>query len=196
MMMPRLALIASLLSLAAVSAQQSVRPDFSGEWVLDASKSTSSGAPMGVSGPPLRRGGTPTPVAPGTIREPVTIKDVRPRYPPDAQGRPITGMVVLEAIIDRRGKVDDLRVVRSVPELDRAALEAVSQWEYTPTMFDGEAVPVIMTVTVTFSIDGAPPRQGVPVGGGWPAQPAGTLRPGYGRGVAPPAMTIKQDKDV
>ena len=178
-------------------AQEPARPDLSGEWVWDASRSTSTGAPLPATGasPGRGRGGTPTPVAPGSIREPVKIKDVPPRYPPDAQFSRISGMVVLEAIIDRRGKVDDLRVVRSVPQLDRAALEAVSQWEYTPTMVNGEAVPVLMTVTVTFSIDGARPQLGVPVGGGWPSQPAGALRPGYGRGVAPPVMTIDQNRD-
>ena len=194
-MIPRLALSAWLVAALTATAQQPARTDFSGEWVLDASKSTSSGAPMSVSGPPLARGGPPPAVAPGTLREPRKIKDVPPRYPPEAQQARIAGIVVLEAIIDRRGKVDDLRVVRSVPQLDRAALEAVSQWEYTPTMLDGVAVPVIMTVTITFALNGGRPQMGDPVGGGWPSQPAGALRPGYGRGFAPPVLSIRQDDD-
>ena len=44
------------------------------------------------------------------------------------------------------------RVLRSVPLLDQAALDAVRQWQYTPTMLNGVPVPVIMTVTVTFTL--------------------------------------------
>jgi len=48
--------------------------------------------------------------------------------------------------------VRNVTVLRSVPMLDRAALEAVQHWRYTPTRLNGQAVPVIMTVTVTFSL--------------------------------------------
>ena len=178
--------LASAWLIGAFLQAQAVRPDFSGEWALDLSRSTSTGAPSRVSGP--ARG----PAAPGVIREPVKIKDVRPRYPPDAQRARISGMVLLEAVIDRRGKVDDIRVLRSVPELDRAAVEAVSQWEYSPTLLDGVAIPVIMTITVTFSLDSARPQMGTPVAA-WPSQPAGAVRPGFGRGVTAPTIVIEQD---
>ena len=46
----------------------------------------------------------------------------------------------------------DLKVLRSVPLLDEAAIEAVRQWTYTRTFLDGVAVPVIMTVTVNFQL--------------------------------------------
>jgi protein TonB len=45
-----------------------------------------------------------------------------------------------------------MRILRSIPLLDRAALDAVSQWEFAPTMLNGVAVPLIMTVTVTFAL--------------------------------------------
>ncbi len=62
-------------------------------------------------------------------------------------------MVVIEATIDPSGRVADARILRSIPLLDQAALDAVRQWEYTPTLLNGVAVPVTMTVTVQFRID-------------------------------------------
>jgi periplasmic protein TonB len=48
--------------------------------------------------------------------------------------------------------VQDARVLRSIPLLDAAALDAVKQWEFTPTLLNGVPVPVIMTVTVQFTL--------------------------------------------
>jgi TonB family protein len=48
--------------------------------------------------------------------------------------------------------VNSARVLRSIPELDQAAIEAVNQWEFTPTLLNGAAMPVIMTVTVNFTL--------------------------------------------
>ena len=64
----------------------------------------------------------------------------------------VTGVVIIEATIDPAGHVSDTRVLRSVPLLDQAAVDAVKQWEFTPTSVNGVAVPVIMTVTVNFSL--------------------------------------------
>ena len=50
------------------------------------------------------------------------------------------------------GQVTEVRVLRSVPLLDEAAIEAVKQWIYTPTLLNGVPVPVIMTVTVNFTL--------------------------------------------
>jgi TonB family protein len=58
--------------------------------------------------------------------------------------------VILEVTIDADGVVKHVRVLRSIPMLDAAALEAVRQWRYEPTTIDGKAVPVVMTVSVTF----------------------------------------------
>ena len=54
--------------------------------------------------------------------------------------------------IGPNGKVQDAKVLRSIPLLDQAALEAVKQWEFTPTLLNGVPVPVIMTVTVNFTL--------------------------------------------
>ncbi len=62
------------------------------------------------------------------------------------------GVVIIEAVIGVDGKVQDARVIRSIPLLDQAALDAVGAWEYTPTLLNGRPTPVIMTVTVHFRL--------------------------------------------
>ena len=59
--------------------------------------------------------------------------------------------MTIEATIGPDGKVGDAKVVRSIPMLDQAALDAVRQWEYTPTLLNGKPVPVVVTVTINFS---------------------------------------------
>ena len=66
--------------------------------------------------------------------------------------RACQGVVIIEATIGPTGKVQDARVLRSIPLLDAAALDAVRQWEFTPTLLNGVPVPVIMTVTVQFTL--------------------------------------------
>jgi TonB family protein len=88
----------------------------------------------------------------GNIAPPKKIKDVPPVYPAMAQQARVQGIVIIEATIGTDGTVRNTRVLRSVPLLDPAALEAVSQWEYEPTLLNGVRVPVIMTVTVNFSL--------------------------------------------
>jgi TonB family protein len=87
----------------------------------------------------------------GRIMEPKKIKDVAPVYPPMAQAAGVTGTVEINATIGVNGKVTDAKVVRSVPLLDQAALDAVRQWEYIPMLLNGVPVPVVVTVTVSFS---------------------------------------------
>ncbi len=62
------------------------------------------------------------------------------------------GVVILEAVINVRGEVERLRVLRSEPLLDRAAIDAVQRWRYTPTLLNGSPVPVLVTVTVRFAL--------------------------------------------
>jgi protein TonB len=98
----------------------------------------------------------PPPAAPvrvgGNIKPPMKTKDTRPVYPPIAQSARVQGVVIIEATIGPNGKVQDARVLRSIPLLDAAALDAVRQWEFTPTLLNGVPVPVIMTVTVQFTL--------------------------------------------
>lgn len=93
------------------------------------------------------------PVRPGgKIGFPKRMSFVAPVYPAIAQAARVEGTVILEAIIDETGAVTDLRVLRSVPLLDAAAKEAVLKWRYSPTTLNGVRVPVVMTVTVTFTL--------------------------------------------
>ena len=69
-----------------------------------------------------------------------------------ARAARVSGVVILETVIGPDGRVTDVKILRSVPLLDDAALEAVRQWEYTPTLLNGVPVPVIMTVTVNFQL--------------------------------------------
>ena len=87
----------------------------------------------------------------GKIRTPIKIQDVKPVYPAMAQSAHVAGAVIIEATIGPDGKVIDAKVLRSIPLLDEAALDAVRQWVYTPTLLNGVPVPVVMTVTINFT---------------------------------------------
>jgi protein TonB len=103
--------------------------------------------------PPAQAATTRAPVRPGgDIQRPTKIKDVPPLYPRIAQAAHVQGFVIIEATIGPTGTVQDARILRSVPLLDAAALEAVRQWEYTPTLLNGMPVPVLMTITVNFTL--------------------------------------------
>jgi protein TonB len=77
---------------------------------------------------------------------------VHPVYPDVARVAHVEGTVILEAVLDTNGRVTQLRVLRSVPLLDQAALEAVRQWRYTPSIYYGKPVSVLMTITVRFTL--------------------------------------------
>jgi protein TonB len=85
------------------------------------------------------------------VSVPTKIRDVRPVFPEAARAAGQSGTVVMETVIDATGAVRDTRILRSNPPFDTAAAEAVRQWRFTPTIIDGVARPVIMTVTVSFS---------------------------------------------
>ena len=109
----------------------------------------------------------PMPVRVGSgIRPPQKIKDVKPVYPAEAQRSGIQGVVVVEATIDAAGKVRNAVVLRSIPALDAAALAAVRQWEFAPTIVNGQAVPIIFIMTVNFTV-------GAPVSAVAPVRPTG-----------------------
>ena len=65
----------------------------------------------------------------------------------------MSGTVVLEAVIAEDGRVEDVRVLRSIRLLDDAAADAVRQWRFTPTLLNGTPVRVLMTVTVSFALN-------------------------------------------
>ena len=93
------------------------------------------------------------PVRPGgKVQFPKRVHYVDPVYPQIAITARVDGTVFLEATIDENGNVTNMRVLRGHPLLDAAAKEAVSKWRYSPTTLNGERVPIIMTVTVTFKL--------------------------------------------
>jgi protein TonB len=117
---------------------------------LTAAASTTPAAPPFPSLAP----GAPQPVrVGGSIKAPTQVKKVQPAFPAEARAAGLQGVVIMEAIIGVDGKVSDVRVLRSIPVLDQAATDAVRQWEYTPTLLNGVPVPVIMTVTVSFTLN-------------------------------------------
>jgi len=88
----------------------------------------------------------------GDVKAPERIRYVVPAYPADAQAARITGIVIIQTVIDESGHVASAKVLRSILGLDQAAIDAVLQWEYTPTLLNGNPVPVVMTVTVNFTL--------------------------------------------
>ena len=100
----------------------------------------------------------PLPVKPrpkrvgGELKAPALIRRVEPDYPGVAVGAKVSGTVILEATVNEEGAVTDVTVLRSIVMLDQAAIKAVKQWRYEPLMLNGQPVPFILVVTVTFTL--------------------------------------------
>ena len=88
----------------------------------------------------------------GNIKQPRKVRHVAPVYPDDAKAAHVAGVVILEITIGKDGSVSNARILRSVPMLDQAALDAVYQWAFEPTLLNGAPVEVVMTVTVNFTV--------------------------------------------
>jgi periplasmic protein TonB len=112
---------------------------------------------IGLPGPPAREAPPSPPPAVrvvrvgGDVRAPQKLRHVAPVYPQIAAQARITGTVILEATISPEGAVVDVRVLRSVPLLDAAAVDAVRQWRYDPPLLNGTPVAVLLTVTIRFA---------------------------------------------
>jgi protein TonB len=88
----------------------------------------------------------------GAVKEPRKLKNVAPIYPDVAARAKVEGVVLLELAITPSGRVEDVRVLRSIPLLDEAAVAAARQWLFSPTLLSGVPVHVAMTVSVRFSL--------------------------------------------
>ena len=149
------------LNAAPVVPPTAIAPESPFEPVYSASKdlvvgfSDDVGADVGVLAPPVAPV-TPTPEPPrrlsSGITAPVKTVNVAPRYPEAARIAKVEGMVIIEAVIDASGIVTSARVLRGHPLLDQAAVDAVSQWRFTPARLNNEVIPVVMTVTVNFTL--------------------------------------------
>ena len=87
-----------------------------------------------------------------TVTGPKRLVNVNPVYPEDARAARIEGVVVLEMTIGENGSVTGARVIRSIPMLDQAAIDAVLQWIYEPTLLNGVPTEVKLTVTINFTL--------------------------------------------
>jgi TonB family protein len=88
----------------------------------------------------------------GSFAVPSKLKHVNPSYPPVAREAGEQGVVIVDARIEVDGRIRFARIVRSTPAFDQAALDAVLQWEFTPTLLDGRPIPVLLTITLRFTL--------------------------------------------
>ena len=104
----------------------------------------------------LAQGGTPQriPIG-GNVKPSRLVSKTDPVYPPDLKQQGVTGRVIVQSVISKDGSVLSPRVVNTDvhPALAQAALDAVKQWRYEPSLLNGEPVEVISTVTVVFELD-------------------------------------------
>jgi protein TonB len=115
----------------------------------DAGEGPPGHGPASVEG----SGGGSGPLRVGSgVEAPRKVVHVAPRYPELARRVGLQGIVELECVIDPAGVVSEIRVLSGPALLREAAVEAVRKWRYTPTRLNGAPVPIIMTVTVRFSL--------------------------------------------
>ena len=88
----------------------------------------------------------------GNVQQQKLVQQPRPVYPPLAKEARISGVVRLNAIIGKDGTVQDLTIASGHPLLVPAAMEAVKQWVYQPTLLNGQAVEVVTQIEVNFTL--------------------------------------------
>jgi protein TonB len=81
------------------------------------------------------------------------IRRADPIYPPLARQARISGVVELQGVLGTDGRIHELKVLRGHPMLVKAAVDAVSQWTYAPTILNGQAVEVVAPIIVTFKLN-------------------------------------------
>src|SRR5664279_2681481 len=104
-----------------------------------------------------------TQIPPG-ISEGLLIYKVQPIYPQLARQARVQGTVVLQALIDKDGTLEQLDVLSGPPMLIKAAMDAVKQWRYKPYLVDGQPVTVQTTINVSFQLNDAAPGTHEPPG--------------------------------
>jgi TonB family protein len=117
------------------------------KWLGEPAGAATGGAAGGVVGGVLKAGGVEK------VKPPKLVKEVKPVYPKEAAKAGVKGVVIMEATTDTFGRIADVKVLRSVPLLDQAAVDALKQWVYEPMVIDGKPRPVVFTVTMRFNLD-------------------------------------------
>jgi TonB family protein len=132
----------------------------------------------GGAGGVVRAGG------PDRIKPPKLVREVQPVYPEAARKAGVQGLVIMEATTDTYGRVANIKVLRSIPLLDQAAMDALKQWVYEPMVIDGKPHPVVFTVTMRFNLDDEKkPQVEGGVGGGVAGGVVGGVQGGVEGGV-------------
>jgi protein TonB len=128
--------------------------------IFDLFDNISNSPPVPAPQPPPPPPPPAPPTAPQRIRQGGIVQAAKliyqpqPIYPVLARQTGIQGAVVLRAVIGDDGNVSELQVISGHPLLVQAALNAVKQWRYQPTMLNGEPVEVETTITVSFVLGG------------------------------------------
>ena len=120
------------------------------------------GVPGGVLGGIIGGAGPPPPPKPtqqrirvgGNVAAAKLVHQVQPVYPQIAKTAHVQGTVLLHAIIAKDGTIQELQYVSGPPLLMRAAMDAVHEWRYSPTLLNGEPVEVDTTIQVVFTLGG------------------------------------------
>ncbi len=112
----------------------------------------------------------------GEIKPPRLLKQFNPRYPEIARQARVEGLVIVEAETDVSGHVQNVKILRSIPLLDQAAIDAVRQWIYEPLMIDGKPRGAIFTCTVRFQLDGGAGKILPPAKDGEPLKLTGDVK--------------------
>jgi TonB family protein len=89
------------------------------------------------------------------IEIPVLLKEVRPQYTADAMRAKVQGVVIVECVVLPDGTVGDVRVQKSLDPvfgLDQEAIKAAKQWRFVPGKRQGQPVPVLISIELTFTL--------------------------------------------
>jgi TonB family protein len=116
--------------------------------------------------PPTQAPSSTTPPQPKPIRiriggataASMLISHPQPIYPQEAKDKKIQGTVRLHAVLSREGAVQQLDIVSGEPILAKAAMDAVHDWKYRPTLLNGEPVEVDTVIDVIFQLKGKKPK--------------------------------------
>jgi periplasmic protein TonB len=108
--------------------------------------------PIVVPNPPPPPG-KPIPIRVGRLEPSKLVRKVSPVYPELARRAHVSGAVILEAVVNEEGDIDTIKVLSGHPLLVNAAVDAVKEWKYSPTILNGEPVSIIATVTVEFHLN-------------------------------------------
>ncbi|HYK02868.1 MAG TPA: energy transducer TonB [Thermoanaerobaculia bacterium] len=89
----------------------------------------------------------------GTVVAPKVVRRIEPEYDENARRMRFSGVVIVECVIDERGAIDDVRLVKSlVPDLDMAAVKAVRRWKFEPATSEGKPVAVVFNLSINFKL--------------------------------------------